>query len=56
MSYVKPSAGIYRTNIGGYSGGSAVLDGQIDNVQIYNRALTATEIMQLYTMPFKGIK
>lgn len=55
MSYVKPSAGIYRTNIGGYSGGSAVLDGQIDNVQIWNRVLSASEVMQLYLYPFKSV-
>lgn len=36
--------------------GFTPFDGKLDNVKIWNRALTAEEVMQEYTMPFKGIK
>lgn len=31
------------------------LNGGIDNVRIYNRALSASEVMRLYTEPFAGV-
>ncbi len=39
-------------NIGRYQGRSAYVNGTIDEVRIYNRALSAEEIWQLYTDPF----
>ena len=36
-------------NIGGFSEGGFLFKGVVDDVQIYNRALSATEIQQLYS-------
>ena len=35
--------------------GSTTLDGDIQNVRIYNRALSATEVLELYTNPWAGL-
>lgn len=40
---------------GGQTGGSTYFLGKIDDVRIYNRALSASEIMRLYTEPFAGL-
>ena len=41
--------------LGAYTGGQ-YWDGSIDEVRIYNRALSATEARRLYTEPFAGIE
>ena len=41
------------THIGAFSIGTSSFNGLIDNVQIYNRALTATEVLSLYRDPFQ---
>jgi len=38
-------------NPGGYSGPGDCSGGAIDDVRIYNRALTADEVQQVYTIP-----
>ena len=43
-----------RTDIG--RNNPNVFNGLIDNARIYNRALSAQEIMRLYTEPFAGIQ
>jgi hypothetical protein len=42
----------YTTNIGsmGYAPGVYTFDGKIDDVRLYNRAITATEVKQLYNL------
>ena len=37
-------------------GGGAPFDGEIDNVMIFNRALTANEIRQLYLDSFRALR
>ena len=52
-----PTASIlnnYPVMIGQRGGGSAPLDGEIDEVMIWNRTLSATEISDLYNMTFYG--
>ena len=50
-------AGINNTNIGVYRGTvfDGYFNGSIDNVRIYNRAISLSEINRLYTEPFAGI-
>jgi len=36
--------------IGGYNGASNIIDGSIDEVRVYNRVLTDSEIQQLYSL------
>jgi hypothetical protein len=40
--------------IGGQSGGGNAFDGQLDNIDIYNRALAPQEIKQLYNGGIRG--
>ena len=42
--------------IGNYVVNSFCMDGQIQNVRVYDRALTATEVSRLYTEPWAGLK
>jgi len=42
----------YPIHIGNQDDGAATFDGQIDDVRLYNRVLTAAEVWSLYTGPF----
>src|SRR5659263_406517 len=44
----KPNAGLNTINIGGYTPWRTYLNGALDEVKIYNRALTASEIKTAY--------
>ena len=45
-----------RMGLDGYAGGSSYFNGLIDEVRIYNRALTAGEIQQLYQIGARTVK
>lgn len=45
-----PIAGTTNVIVGNISAANATFDGLIDDVRIYNRALSATEVKQLYNM------